>query len=373
MKNDKPNQNVQQGVEGDKAYNPNHPDIQMDKAEKPAPQQEQQVTDIASAKKEKEKILTDEYSDTKLIIGYSAKDMKKVKVEELETSSMNELNVGSFKREVLENGQRVGVLEIDKNVLKALKKDEEGNYTVSLHSPRFKGDDFLCQYVKINEKELDKLQVEPNGKVRLLVSEKEPGGDIAEKRDLQVMRDTPENRKELEGNGYVKYSGEERIQEREKIMDTQLSPNIKFRDVFERMSKEEKGEVEKMENEPLKKFIEENKKPLGDIEESIRKEEVKLLTAKGRTVYLLDKDGENKTAAKCLGLDKEGKVLYKELKEGKEHQVNPFDVETGKRVKLGISDQKSVAQKVYGDAIKKLTLDKGQELSTAKKRVGVTM
>lgn len=300
----------------------------------------------------KKKKLEEEYSDDGIIVGKnvpgSKKDKSFIKEEE------NSVNIGQFKRETLENGQRVGVLEVDKEMIKNLSVDKEGNVTISLRSDRFKGDDFLNQEVKINLKELEKLNPDANGQVKLLVFEKQAGGQIDEKKELIVMKDTEENRRDLvRNNSSVSYSGEEKILEREKIMDTPVTPNIKFRDVYNQMNEKEKGEIQKKDNNELKTFISDNKKPMTEIEDLIVKKELEAKKRPGNKLYL--KDGENKIKVTCVGLDGNGKMVYRE-DNGKSHELNPFSA--GEKIELSANDKNRIHKESFRQGIGSLKLEK---------------
>lgn len=312
--------------------------------------------------KKKKQSLEEEYSDDEIVVGknYTPSNKEKLKFDEEKGS----VNIGAFKRDVLENGQRIGVLEVDKEMVKHLTVDKEGNYTISLKSDRFKGDDFLHQEIKINSKEFNKLSADENGMVKLLVFEKQAGGQIDEKKELVVMKDTEANRQGLiEKNKDVKYTGEERVREREKIMDTPITPNIKFRDVYNQMNDDDKGEIAKKDNDSLKRFINDNKKPMEGIEEAIKVGEVKEKQKTGSKMFLNESESGNRTKVVCMGIDGSGKVIYKD-DSGKEQKMNPYEI--GEKIDLHKDTKQKISKEAFKEAIGGLNL-------TEKKNQGIKL
>ncbi len=297
--------------------------------------------------KKKKQILEDEYSDDGIIIGKNHRSTdKELKEYEKEEGSVN---IGSMKRETLENGQRVVVLTVDKEMMKLLTPDKEGNYTISIKSDRHNVDDFLHQEIKISSKDFKKLNPNEDGMINLLVYEKVAGGELTEKRDLEVMKDTEENRKSIiEKNPDVEYKGEETIREREKIMDTAITPNIKFRDVYNQMNEQEKGTIDQKENEDLKTFISDNKKPMENIEEIIKSKEMLLKQKDGSKVFKNNGEGEKRTVLICAGVDGSGKVSYKNDKGGLE-TLNPYEI--GEKIDISKDAKQKISKESFREAI----------------------
>ncbi len=297
--------------------------------------------------KKKKQILEDEYSDDGIIIGKNHKSTDKERKEyEKENGSVN---IGSMKRETLENGQRVVVLTVDKEMMKLLTPDKDGNYTISIKSERHSGDDFLHQEIKISSKDFKKLNPDEDGMVKLLVCEKVAGGDLTEKRDLEVMKDTETNRKSLiEKNPDVEYTGEEKIREREKIMDTPITPNIKFRDVYNQMNEQEKGTIDQKENGDLKTFISDNKKPMEGIEEAIQHKEIAEKQRDGSKVFQKNGEGEKRVVVVCAGIDGDGKIAYKSDK-GDVQKLNPYEI--GEKIDISKDAKQKISKESFREAI----------------------
>lgn len=323
---------------------------------------------MEEVKKGKETLLEEDYNEDKLLVGRSAEEKKGVLNLFKSQGSGKEVNVGELRREILPNGQRIVSLTLDKEMLKQLKQDKDGNYTISLKSNRFQGDDFLSQQIKLNAKELAKLKPNENGQVKLVVFEKHPGGELSQKRELEVKKDSEEVRKQLqEINPKVKYTGEEKVWERQKLFDAELSPRVKFIDVYNRMTENEKGAINQKDNGDLKKFIEENRKPLSTIEESIRSQELDRSTKEGQKVTI--RKGDSELSATCAGIGAGGNVVYYD-KDGQSHNVNQFrvpeEVSLNKKEKEEIS-LKSFRQGIEGTNLHK-DLGKEEKEFTGKKK-----
>jgi hypothetical protein len=295
----------------------------------------------------KKKIIEEEYSDDDFVVGGSL-DVKSAKKDK----NKETLTVGGFKRETLNNGQRIAALELDPEMVKGITPDSQGNVTISLASDRYRGEDFLSQDIKINLEEFKKMNRQENGLVKLIVFEKEAGGDIQEKKELVVMADTNKNRNTLmEKNPEVIYRGEEKLLERDEIMNTKITQNITFRDVYNRMNDKEKSEINKKENGELKTFVEQNKPIMSQIEDNIMGKEMEEKRTKGKGVYI--GEGENKKKVVCQGVDTNGQIVYKE-EGGKTHSLNPY--QANEETSLDKGSKKKIVNESFRMAINKMDL-----------------
>lgn len=110
--------------------------------------------------------------------------------------------IGKQSREILENGQMVVVMDIDKKKLLQAQPDQKGYMKISLYRKDSKEiDQFSKVILKIPRAQIRAMKEDENGRVKLLVAEANPNNKISEKRPLKkpmlVMKDNEANRSML--------------------------------------------------------------------------------------------------------------------------------------------------------------------------------
>ncbi|WP_047444258.1 hypothetical protein [Alistipes sp. ZOR0009] len=238
------------------------------------------------------------------------------------------ITVGSQKREILENGQRIMTFSLNPEAISKLS-ERNGKIRIYPNNQNFIGNDaFKRDYIELDKKAISLIKPSEDGSIKIMAVEKFPGGDINTKKkgekELVILADTSENRKKLvEENRTVIYKGEEDLYRKEKVMDTPITPTMTFRDVYRYMSEEEKGSISKLTSKELQASINSAKPSLSKIDDQYLERFKAEITTPDKPLKMIDHDNQV-CEVKFKGKDDSGNYVYKK-KDDTEVSVNQFN------------------------------------------------
>jgi len=283
-------------------------------------------------------------------------------------------HIGYMNRETLPNGQTIAALNIDKDQwLQNATPDKNGNLIVSLYSERFKGNDnFSHSTLTIPKKYVQGLAPDANGRIKLMVVEKNP---LAKKSELQVMVDNSENRKSVAmKNGNI--LNDTPKLEKDRILDRKLKDNglehgytaevnLTGREVVNKMTPDKQKLIDAMKPKELENMLNhpENRNVYTGYEARF-KEKMLENFKEGMPLKVDNKltggDGTGDSTIKHVNSDKEQFLVKTD--DGKQHQISKNDmlsasatVEDGKKI-MGevvkdIADNVKVGPEVQKEAV----------------------
>jgi hypothetical protein len=238
------------------------------------------------------------------------------------------INVGTQKREILENGQRIMTFSLNPEAISKLS-ERDGKIRIYPNNQNFTGNDaFKRDYIELDKKAISLIKPSEDGSIKIMAVEKFPGGDINTKKkgekELVILADTSENRQKIvKENRTVIYKGEEDLYRKEKVMNTPITPTMNFRDVYRYMSEEEKGSIAKLSSKELQISINSAKPSLSKIEDRYLERFKAEITTPDKPLKMIDDDNQV-CEVKFKGKDDSGNYVYKK-KDETEVSVNQFE------------------------------------------------
>ncbi len=274
----------------------------------------------------KKKLEEEHQDDTGLDVGKASSIVNSNKIK----GGDNIVEVGTQKREILSNGQRIMTFSLNPDTLQKLDT-RNGKFRIYIDNDNFKGNDtFKRKFIEIDKNAISQIKPSEDGTIKLIAYEKIPGGDVNTKnekeREIIIVKDTPDIRRELvEKHHEVKYKGEEDLYEKAKVMKTPITPTLNFSDIYKNMSETEKGEINKLNSSELKAKIEENRPELSKIDERYLDKLKVEITTPDKSLKMVD-DNNQTHEVKYIGSNTDGWSKYQK-KDGEEITLNPYDAQ----------------------------------------------
>lgn len=183
--------------------------------------------------------------------------------------------IGTQKRSLLENGQQVVELNIDKEAWMKALPDKNGMLKVSLHDSKSTlKDGFSDKVLLIPQERVKALQPDENGRLKLIVAENEPGKKNSK---IEVFEDNAINRERIVSKNPNPLGDTPELQ-RERALDSKLEHgfygykmDVTMKDVRNNMPPEKQAEFDKLDYKGVKAVIDDpaNKQKYTEFEEKL--------------------------------------------------------------------------------------------------------
>lgn len=171
--------------------------------------------------------------------------------------------IGTQKRALMENGQQVVELNIDKEAWLKAKPDKDGMLKVSLYDPKSTSKDaFSNTVLMISQDKVKSLQPDENGRLKLIVAEDQVG---TKKPKIEVFEDNEINRARIQAKNPNPLGDSPQLA-KERMLDKPLEHgfygykmDISMRDVKNQMPQDKQLAIDKMSDKELEKVIKDPK------------------------------------------------------------------------------------------------------------------
>jgi hypothetical protein len=328
-KNELPNQEQNEKIQDDNSSQ----NVVKKPVEKEEKKEEKNVTDSVpqetkTENKEEERKVSalGKTSDYSLGVGVSAKG------NDLEPTHF----IGTQKRGLLENGQQVVELKIDKEAWLKASPDKKGMLKVSLYDPKNSiKDGFSDKVLMIPHEKVRALQADENGKLKLIVAENEPGKKNTR---IEVFEDTQINRERIIAKN-PNPLGDTPALQRERALDAKLEHgfygykmDVTMRDIRNNMNPEKQAQFDKLDHNGVKEVINNpaNKEKYTEYEEKLNDKKLESFK-QGSTIKVNGSViGKDDVIAVKLKFEKEeGEKIFVKDENNQTHKLEPTEVLKG--------------------------------------------
>ncbi|MGV8829925.1 MAG: hypothetical protein ACWA6U_16585 [Breznakibacter sp.] len=283
--------------------------------------------------------------------------------------------IGTQKRSILENGQQVVELNIDKDAWLKAAPDKHGMLKVSLYDAKSTSKDAFSETVLMIPKDkVQSLTPDENGRLKLIVAEDQPGKKNTE---IKVFEDTEINRTRIVAKNPNPLGDTPDLQ-KERALDAKLEHgfygykmDISMRDIKNEMTPAQQVAIDKMSASELKGVVDNpaNSEKYTMYEEKLAEKQMQRFKEGAPMEIKGELIGKEDQAKVTFEKDRDNMVVVKD-ESGKQHMLNEDDLKKGTLNKQDLAGIKKETLKEIGSEIDLSVSQKKQQEQAMDTKIG---